>query len=235
MAVDNVIVNSTTGVDGNSYTTAISNDKLTNDDFLKLLLEEMKMQDPTKPMDSQALMDSQLQMSQIQANDDMSKALTSLSESFKASSLSNAVGFMGKTIANGSIDEESGILNSYKVNTVESINGEIYLNTNKQTGFYHNIRTSKEVDGQTVYVDLSYDNNTGKIFNEDGSDSGVNIEIKNDGSFQVTDGKYVFNDNNGNQITDNDILSKYEISSLLPKYSTDTTKIPVNTITKVYG
>lgn len=42
MAVDNVVTQSATGFDGNSYTTAISNDKLTNDDFLKLMLEEMK-------------------------------------------------------------------------------------------------------------------------------------------------------------------------------------------------
>ena len=43
MAVDNVVVSSSTGVDGNSYTTAISNDTLTNEDFLELLLEEMKI------------------------------------------------------------------------------------------------------------------------------------------------------------------------------------------------
>ena len=234
MATDNIIVNSTTGVDGNSYTTAISNDKLSNNDFLKLLLEEMKMQDPTKPMDSKALMDSQLKMSQIESNKDMSKALESLSSSFKASSLSNAVGFMGKTVANGSIDEETNILNSYKVNTIESINGEIYVNTNKQIGFHHNIRTSKEVDGQTTYVDLTY-NNSGKIFDEDGADTGVNIVIEDNGSFKVIDGKYVINDNDGNRITNNDILSKYEISGILPTYSTETSKIPVNSITKVYG
>lgn len=234
MAAENVIVNSTTGVDGNSYTTAISNDKLTNDDFLRLLLEQMKMQDPTKPMDSKELMNSQLQMSQIQANDDMSKALTSLSQSFKASSLSNAVGFMGKTVANGSIDENSGILNSFKVNTVESTDGEIYVNTNKQIGFHHNIRTSKEQDGEVTYTDLTYDS-TGKIFDENGDDTGVNMVIKNDGSFQVTDGKYVINDNDGNTITNNEILNKYEISAVLPTYSTESTKISVNTITKVYG
>ena len=38
----NVQVNSSVGVDGNSYTTAVSNDKLTNDDFLKLMIQELK-------------------------------------------------------------------------------------------------------------------------------------------------------------------------------------------------
>jgi len=129
----------------------------------------------------------------------MSIALSSLSQSFKASALSNAVGFMGKTIQNGSSDEELGVLNSYKVNTVESIDGEIYVNTNKQTGFYHNIRTSKEVAGETVYIDLSY-NSTGKIIDENGNDTEVNLVIQNDGSFQTIDGKYVLNDNDGNRM-----------------------------------
>ena len=90
MELDDVQVNSTAGIDGNSITTAVSNDKLTNDDFLKLLLEEMKMQDPTKPMDSTALMDSQLKMSTIEANNDMSASLAALTKSYAASSLSTA-------------------------------------------------------------------------------------------------------------------------------------------------
>ncbi|MDZ7819063.1 MAG: flagellar hook capping FlgD N-terminal domain-containing protein [Aliarcobacter sp.] len=49
---DNIQVNSSVGIDGNSYTSAISNDQLTNDDFLKLMIQELKLQDPTKPMDS---------------------------------------------------------------------------------------------------------------------------------------------------------------------------------------
>ena len=42
-----VEVNSSVGIDGNSYTTAISNDKLSNDDFLKLMIQELTLQDPT--------------------------------------------------------------------------------------------------------------------------------------------------------------------------------------------
>lgn len=234
MAVENVVVNSATGVDGNSFTTAISNDTLTNDDFLKLLLEEMKMQDPTKPMDSTALMDSQLKMSTIEANNDMSKSLAALTASYAASSLSNAVGFMGKTVENGTYDEETGMENSYIVSTVESIDGEIYVNAQAQIGYYHNIRTSSEVDGETIYTDLNYDS-TGKIFDENGEDTGVNAVMLDTGSFQIVDGKYVFNDNDGNQITDEDILNKYEITAALPAYSDTFTQIPVNSITKVHG
>ena len=38
---------------GNKYTQSVSNDSLTTNDFLKLMIEELKLQDPTKPMDIQ--------------------------------------------------------------------------------------------------------------------------------------------------------------------------------------
>lgn len=233
-AVDRATTSTSTDDNGNSYTTAVSNDTLTNNDFLKLLLEEMKMQDPTKPKDTQAIMDSQLKMSQIQANEEMSSSLKALTASYAASSLSNAVGFMGKVIENGSSDEELGVLNSYKVATVESIDGEVYVNAHVQTGYYHNVRISSEVDGETVYTDLSY-NSDGKILDENGADTGVNAVLLDNGSFQIIDEKYVFNDNDGNIITDENILNKYEITSALPQYSSSFTTIPVNSITKVHG
>jgi hypothetical protein len=140
---------------------------------------------------------------------------------------------MGKTIENGSINEKTGMLNTYKVQTVENVDGEVYLNAQMQTGFYHSIRTSKEVDGKTEYTNIKYDS-SGKIFNEDGTDSGINAVMLDNGSFQIIDGKYVFNDNEGKQITDEDILNKYEVSGMLPVYSDNLYAIPVTTISKVH-
>jgi len=134
MATENVIVSSNVGVDGNSYTTSISNDKLTNNDFLKLLLEEMKMQDPTKPMDSKALMDSQLQMSQIEANNDMAKAMKDLSVSYKTSNLATSASMINHIIENGEMGD-TGAENSYKVASVKQIDGEVILLANKITSF----------------------------------------------------------------------------------------------------
>jgi len=114
MAVDGVTTQSSTGVDGNSYTSAVSNDQLTNDDFLRLMLEEMKMQDPTKPMDSAALMDNQLQMSTIQSNTDMAAALTALQSSYANSALSTAANMIGHTIQDGTKDD-SGNAKKYAV------------------------------------------------------------------------------------------------------------------------
>ena len=101
MAVDNVITSSTVGYDGNSYTSNVSNDQLTNEDFLTLMMEEMKMQDPTKPMDSAAMMDSQLQMSTIESNLAMSESMEALRASYANSSLSTAANLIGKTVGNG--------------------------------------------------------------------------------------------------------------------------------------
>ena len=126
MAIDDVVTQSAVGIDGNSYTTSVSNDKLTNDDFLKLLLEEMKMQDPTKPMDTQKMMDSQLQMSTIEANVQMSKSMKALQQSYANSALATSANIIGHTVEDGSINDK-GIQNSFLVKSVENRDGEIFL------------------------------------------------------------------------------------------------------------
>ena len=82
MSVDNVQVNTVVDANGNTYTSAVSNDKLTNSDFLKLMLEELKLQDPTKPMDSSQMMQNQMQMSTIETNTATIEAMKSLQNSF---------------------------------------------------------------------------------------------------------------------------------------------------------
>jgi flagellar basal-body rod modification protein FlgD len=134
MATDSVVVSSNVGLDGNSYTTSISNDKLTNDDFLKLLLEEMKMQDPTEPMDSDKLLDSQLQMSQIEANNDMSKAMQELSYSYKVSNLSTSANMINHVVEDGQLNDE-GMASSYQVASVKQQDGEVVLLANKITAY----------------------------------------------------------------------------------------------------
>ena len=90
-------------------------------------------------------MDSQLKMSQIQANDDMSTSLAALTKTYAATSLSNAVGFMGKSIEDGSVDKESGIPNSYLVKTIESSDGEVFVNSLKQICFHQNIKFETKI------------------------------------------------------------------------------------------
>ncbi len=124
MAVDNVAVNSNTGIDGGSYTTAVSNDKLTNEDFLKLMIEELKMQDPTKPMDSQRMLDTQMQMSSIETNLKTIETMQALAASFSQTALSNAAAVIGKNIENGNVGE-NGVNKAFTVRSVENVDGEV--------------------------------------------------------------------------------------------------------------
>ncbi len=221
-------------IDGDRYTTQDDPNELTNDDFLELLIEELKNQDPTDPSDTDSMLDSELQMSTIDTNKSMSESLASLDSTYATSALSSSVTFMGKTVEDGTTDETTGMANSYKVATVESQDGKVYLNAQKQTGYYELVRTSSEDDdGNTVYSDITYDSN-GKFFDANGEDTGVNAVLNADGTFLQADGKYVLNDNDGEQITDDDILNSYEISSPLPAYSKDFTKIAMADITEVH-
>ena len=137
MTADNVQVQSTTGIDGNSYTTAVANDKLESSDYLKIFLEQLKSQDPTKPMDANQMLEDQLKMSQLDTNQKMIQSLESLSSSYKTSLLSSAVSMIGKVVENGETGEDGANL-SYKVASVEQKDGEVYLVSNKITGLDEN-------------------------------------------------------------------------------------------------
>lgn len=134
MAVDNVAVTGSTGIDGNSYTTAVSNDKLTNEDFLNLMLEEMKMQDPTKPMDSQSMLDSQMQMSSIETNLATIEAMTALQTSFSQMALASATDVIGRIVEDGTYGQ-SGEPKGYMVSSVEMLDGDIIVKGFETIGY----------------------------------------------------------------------------------------------------
>ena len=227
MAVDSVEINTAVGIDGNNYTSSISNDKLTNEDFLKLMLEEMKMQDPTKPMDSAALMDSQLQMSTIEANMNMSKAMTSLQTAYANSALSTAAGLIGNIVEDGSIGDD-GLQKSFKVETVENRDGEMFVNAKQLTGLLDNLVSV--VDGKATA--LNYDSN-GYIY-ENGDSTNIRVKLNEDGRFNLDTNKNIIllNDND-EVITDTDITDKYKYNGSTVEYSTNTTTIAMGSIVKV--
>jgi len=135
--IDSVAVKSQTGIDGNTYTTHVINDQLTNEDFLKLFLEELKSQDPTKPMDADKLLDNQLKMSQMQTNNDMINSLKALSQTYKTSLLANAISFIDKTVQSSEIGE-GGVNLTYKIASVEQKDGDVLLVGKKVTGLDDN-------------------------------------------------------------------------------------------------
>ena len=225
MAVDNVTTSTKTGVDGNKYTDAVSNDQLTNDDFLKLMLEEMKMQDPTKPMDSAALMDSQLKMSTIESNMAMSESLQMLQQSYTSSALSTAANMIGHIVEDGSLDDK-GQLKSYRVETVENKDGELYVNSRQITGIKDALINSEKE------VSTSYDAN-GFIY-EDETNIGYRIELNSDGRFTYNeDGTLKIIDQDNEVVTDEAITSKYVFAGSSAVYAENTNTIPLNSIVEV--
>ncbi|WP_419769143.1 MAG: flagellar hook assembly protein FlgD [Candidatus Marinarcus sp.] len=124
MAVDTVQSSTAVDSNGNSYTSAISNDKLTNTDFLKLMLEELKQQDPTKPMDSAQMLTNQMQMSNIETNNATIDAMKSLQTSFAQTALASAANIIGQVVENGE-KSDTGMDKQFRVSSVMSQDGTL--------------------------------------------------------------------------------------------------------------
>jgi len=225
MAVDNVTTNSSVGVDGNSYTSAVSNDTLTNNDFLRLMLEEMKQQDPTKPMDSAALMDSQLKMSTIQSNQEMATAMASMQKAYASSALSTAANMIGHSVKTGAKDD-AGEDKIYKVLTINNKDGELYATAAQFTGVVDGLKNT-----ETEEI-AKYDAN-GVIYDgEEATD--YRISLNANGRFEYNeDGTLKLLDTDNNVITDEDITSKYTYGGYSLMYSDDTEELPLSVITSV--
>lgn len=222
MAVDNVTVSSSTGVDGSSYTTSVSNDQLTNQDFLTLMIEELKMQDPTKPMDSQQMLSTQMQMSTINTNLETIKTMESLATSFSQSALSNAANVIGKNIEDGDIGE-NGVSKAYTVRSVETIDGEVNVKAQQILYVEDQVLNS---DGDRIIYDLN-----GEILDESGDKTGYKVALANPGEAILRDGKPVILDENLEEVEDSGYTMEGQI---LPVYSDQLVSIAFSNITKIF-
>ena len=224
----NIEVNSAVGVDGNTYTTAISNDKLTNDDFLKLMIQELKLQDPTKPMDSAQMLSTQMQMSQMNTNQEMIKAMQSMQTAFTQSSLSNASGIIGKNIEDGNVGS-SGTSKAYTVRSVESVDGEIQVKAQEMLYLEDRVVVPDTTDATKSTV-VNY-NAAGEILDSTGKKTGEKIVLTKPGMPLVSDGKLTVLDANNEKITNH----KYTLAGVtVPVYSDQLTTLPFSNITKIF-
>ena len=224
--VDNVQTASATDQYGNSYTTAVTNDKLTNDDFLKLMLTELKYQDPTKPMDSKEMMNSQLKMSSIETNTQMASAMKSLEQSFAQTSLSSATNIMGRTVENGQLNDD-GTLKSFKVNTVELQGGDVYLNAQEITG----IRDMVLNPTTNAYLNFNED---GQILDGNGGYLDEFLPLDEAGAVIAdANGNMVIKNANGDTITQAE-GEEYSYKGADFVYASATTTIGYNDVTKVF-
>jgi flagellar basal-body rod modification protein FlgD len=222
---DGIQINSSVGVDGNSYTSAISNDQLTNDDFLKLMIQELKLQDPTKPMDSAKMLSTQMQMSSIATNQELMKAMQSMQTSFTQSSLSNASSVIGKNVEDGNVGED-GVSKAYTVRSVENIDGEIQVKA--QQILYLEDRVLSNNPSSNEFLDY---NINGEIFDSSGNKTGQKIVLVGPGQPLISDGKLTVLDANNEKVSDH----KYTLAnSTVPVYSDKLTTIPFSSVTKIF-
>ena len=212
--------------DGIRYTTKEDPNALSNDDFLELMLEQMKQQDPTKPMDSAALMDSQLQMSTIQSNQDMASSMLSLQSSYATSALATAANMIGHVVEDGSMGDD-GLVKSFKVTKVENRDGQLYLQTQQLVGLEDGLKNSS--DDSIARYDTA-----GVIYNADNTATAYRISLDANGRFNYNDdGSIKLLDNDGNVVTDETITSKYSYAGSAIVYASEMTTMPIGNVLKV--
>jgi len=129
MAIDNV-----TSTSGTTLTDAPAgtnpNGILDKDDFLMLLLTELKYQDPTEPMDSEKILSQTSELAALEASENTNKALEDLAASLTASrdfSTISAIGKIADTGSNAIVYEEGSAPNFelYFSEAIESGNVEV--------------------------------------------------------------------------------------------------------------
>ncbi len=228
MATDNIAINSSTGLDGNSYTSSISNDTLTNDDFLTLMIQELKLQDPTKPTDSAQMLSTQMQMSTINTNQETIKAMQSLQQAFSQTALSNAASVIGKNIEDGNIGED-GINKAYIVRSVENNDGDVQVRAQQILYIEDKIKLTDPDDSSNDIL-LDYNVN-GEIIDSTGTKTGQKVVLNNPGEPIIKNGSLVIFDSDNVEVTDHN----YKLAGLTSAvYSDQLTDIPFSQISKIF-
>jgi len=174
------IKNSISKPNANSQTPS---NKLGKDDFLKLLVTQLRYQDPTKPMSNEQFIAQTAQFSTLEQMQDVNKNIKSLIELQKSSTRTDALSMIGKQVtakgSNFSLSGASSIEFGYSVSERGNITINI-LDTKKniirqislgqhdagKNSFIWDCRDSKGtrvIDGSYSYEVLAKDDNGNDI------------------------------------------------------------------------
>jgi flagellar basal-body rod modification protein FlgD len=123
MAINSVGANAATAT---SSTAVNPNGILGKDDFLKLLLLELKYQDPTSPMDSEKILTQTSQLASLESSENTNKSLAALATSLASSMQFSTISAIGKIADTGS--------NAVVFQQGSSSDFEIYYPTNVVSG-----------------------------------------------------------------------------------------------------
>ena len=243
-----ITTSSATDAYGNSYTTAVSNDELQSEDFITLMLTELKLQDPTSTTDSSEIMDSQLKLASLDASTKTVEAMESLQTSYQQSALSNSSALIGNIVENGNTDD-SGNAKQYKVASVSMSDGTITLSAYELSNYY-DVYTFDEVESASDIADTNEDSSltltnssgntyTYSTYNKSYSDlateisktSGITASVaqNSSGNYQLV----VSVSNGSSTISQNDSSLAYSKDSATA-YASEPETITMSSITKIY-
>lgn len=243
-----ITTSSATDAYGNSYTTAVSNDELQSEDFITLMLTELKLQDPTNTTDSSEIMDSQLKLASLDASTKTVEAMESLQASYQQSALSNSSLLIGNIVENGNTDDE-GNAKQYKVASVSMNDGTITLSAYELSNYY-DVYTFDEVESASDIADTNEDSSitltnssgntyTYSTYNKSYSDlateisktSGITASVvqNSSGNYQLV----VSVSNGSSTISQNDSSLAYSKDSATA-YASEPETITMSSITKIY-
>ncbi len=96
---------------GNNDTVFNPKGILGKDDFLQLLITELRYQDPTDPMDTEKILSQTSQLATLEAQTNTNETMKQISDTFKSSSQFSAISAIGKMADLGNSDirlDESG-------------------------------------------------------------------------------------------------------------------------------
>lgn len=111
---------------------------LGKDDFLKLLLLELKYQDPTAPMDSAKILTQTSQLAALESSENTNKSLAALSASLAASLQLSGISAIGKIADTGS--------NAVALTKGKNVDFQLYFPDNVTTGAINIM----DVDGKVL-------------------------------------------------------------------------------------
>ena len=141
MAINSVGANAATTV---ASTAVNPNGILGKDDFLKLLLLELKYQDPTSPMDSEKILTQTSQLAALESSENTNKSLATLSASLAASMQYSTISAIGKIADTGS--------NAVVFEQGSATNFEVYYPTNAISGSVNVLDVNGSIV-QTIPID----------------------------------------------------------------------------------
>ncbi|XOB60741.1 flagellar hook assembly protein FlgD [Campylobacterota bacterium DY0563] len=248
-STDGVKTTSATDAYGNTYTTGVSKEGLKSKDFINLMLTELKMQDPTKPVDAASMMDSQLQLSTLEANTSIVNAMENITAGFNQSAMSDASSLIGHLVEAGT-KNDSGDPKQYKVYSVEGKDGNVTLTAYEITGYYDeyiigstedkfdSLGSTDENDYFTVYDSkgkehkLSTKDKTYDEFAEElNAISGVSAAVSKNADDTYSIKMYV--ENGGSGIASSGIDLKYTQNNVTT-YAEEADTLPYSSVSKIY-